>query len=315
MGTRINRDKKEAADFNYDPGVDDQVDTAHSWGDIPQGTDAGSLRGLSINALLDKALFPTIMASIKTLKSLRLQARIDNDYIEVGIPTTIRLEAQFNEGRIQNGDGTNGPTLVGPVSQHRFSGPGISSVVAKGGNTLQVNLSPNSDGNLRWLVEVDHLSGTGDYFNNKTSTPQNNLDSYRQADTMQDYSPYHFATLPYFYGLHSTKTPTANEIITLGTKVVKPSIGETLLHYNMGSTASPLWPWFALPASPVSSEEKFFWYDVNVAQNKSTIGAGELFEEPIDIDLNVNGQLRSYKLYLAGWDSSVGEIKVTKTQI
>ena len=54
------------------------------------------------------------------------------------------LTATFNRGKIENGDGSVGPDLVGPATNYKFEGTGITSPINQtNNNDLTVDLSTN----------------------------------------------------------------------------------------------------------------------------------------------------------------------------
>jgi hypothetical protein len=128
-------------------------------------------KGLTLVQALDTILFPTILASIQTAKSVALTVSGASGLQEIGQTISRTLTAAFNRGLITNGDNTTGPALVGAATEYTFTGTGISST-AQAGNTLAVSNTIVSGSN-NWAVTVAHDAGTGDYFDNKGNVGTN----------------------------------------------------------------------------------------------------------------------------------------------
>jgi hypothetical protein len=155
-------------------------------------------KGLTLVQALDTILFPTILASIQTAKSVVLTVSGASGIQEIGQTISRTLTAAFNRGLITNGDNTTGPALVGAATEYTFTGTGISST-AQAGNTLAVSNTIVSGSN-NWAVTVAHDAGTGDYFDNKGNVGTN-LDGSRVSGTATDSAsaPTITGIYPYFY--------------------------------------------------------------------------------------------------------------------
>ena len=208
---------------------------------------AGSWRAQTLSQALDEVLFPTILASILTPKSITLEVSGPAGELEIGTTHTRTLTATFNPGRIRNGDGTDGPELVGTGSfGFTFSGTGLPNTTQ--GNTLTLNNAAVVAGSNNWQVTRVHPEGTGTYTDNKGAAGTN-LDGSRAAGSVTDSvsSPSITGVFPYYY----IKSPIAftreqfTAAIAAGnanniagatlTKVVASSAGTITIPYNLSS--------------------------------------------------------------------------------
>ena len=214
-------------------------------------------KGLTLVQALDTILFPTILASIKTAKSVNLTISGSSGTLEVGQTISRTLTATFDRGAIFNGDGTtNANPLVGAATQYTFTGTGISST-AQAGNTLAVS-NVIADGSNNWAVTVNHDAGTGDYFDNKGNVGTN-LDASRVSGTATDSasSPTVTGVYPYFY-LKSASPISSSDMASAiaagtATKVVASSTGTLSIPYNMSAQ-------YLAVAYPASSTTKTVYY-------------------------------------------------------
>jgi hypothetical protein len=214
-------------------------------------------KGLTLVQALDTILFPTILASIKTAKSVNLTISGSSGTLEVGQTISRTLTATFDRGAIYNGDGTtNANPLVGAASLYTFTGTGISST-AQAGNTLAVS-NTIIDGSNNWAVTVAHDAGTGDYFDNKGNVGTN-LDGSRVSGTATDSAsaPTITGIYPYFY-LKSASPISSSDMASAiaagtATKVVGSSTGTLSIPYNMSAQ-------YLAVAYPASSTTKTVYY-------------------------------------------------------
>jgi hypothetical protein len=213
-------------------------------------------KGLTLVQALDTILFPTILASIQTAKSVALTVSGASGIQEIGQTISRTLTATFNRGLIQNGDNTTGPALVGAATEYTFTGTGISST-AQAGNTLAVSNTIVSGSN-NWAVTVAHDAGTGDYFDNKGNVGTN-LDGSRVSGTATDSAsaPTITGIYPYFY-LKSASPISASDMASAiaggtATKVVGSSTGTLSIPYNMSAQ-------YLAVAYPASSTTKTVYY-------------------------------------------------------
>jgi hypothetical protein len=207
--------------------------------------------------VLDTILFPTILASIKTAKSVNLTISGSSGTLEVGQTISRTLTATFDRGAIFNGDGTtNANPLVGAATQYTFTGTGISST-AQSGNTLAVS-NVIANGSNNWAVTVNHDAGTGDYFDNKGNVGTN-LDASRVSGTTTDSasSPTVTGVYPWFYLKSSSPITSADmaSAIAAGTatKVVAGSTGTLSVPYNVSAQ-------YLAVAYPAASTTKTVYY-------------------------------------------------------
>jgi hypothetical protein len=213
-------------------------------------------KGLTLVQALDTILFPTILASIQTAKSVALTVSGASGLQEIGQTISRTLTAAFNRGLITNGDNTTGPALVGAATEYTFTGTGISST-AQAGNTLAVSNTIVSGSN-NWAVTVAHDAGTGDYFDNKGNVGTN-LDGSRVSGTATDSAsaPTITGIYPYFY-LKSASPISASDMASAiaggtATKVVGSSTGTLSIPYNMSAQ-------YLAVAYPASSTTKTVYY-------------------------------------------------------
>jgi hypothetical protein len=213
-------------------------------------------KGLTLVQALDTILFPTILASIQTAKSVVLTVSGASGLQEIGQTISRTLTATFNRGLITNGDNTTGPALVGAATEYTFTGTGISST-AQAGNTLAVSNTIVSGSN-NWAVTVAHDAGTGDYFDNKGNVGTN-LDGSRVSGTATDSAsaPTITGIYPYFY-LKSASPISASDMASAiaggtATKVVGSSTGTLSIPYNMSAQ-------YLAVAYPASSTTKTVYY-------------------------------------------------------
>jgi hypothetical protein len=214
-------------------------------------------KGLTLVQALDTILFPTILASIQTAKSVVLTVSGASGLQEIGQTISRTLTASFNRGAISNGDGTtNANPLVGAATEYTFTGTGISST-AQAGNTLAVSNTIVSGSN-NWAVTVAHDAGTGDYFDNKGNVGTN-LDGSRVSGTATDSAsaPTITGIYPYFY-LKSASPISASDMASAiaggtATKVVGSSTGTLSIPYNMSAQ-------YLAVAYPASSTTKTVYY-------------------------------------------------------
>ena len=210
----------------------------------------------NIVQVLNEILFPTILASVASVKSTSVSVSGASGTLEVGSSVARTLTATFNRGTILNGTGSvNSNPLVGAATGYTFSGTGISATSQAGGTltfTAAVVLGSNS-----WAVTVAHEAGTGAYTDNK-GVAGTNLASSRVAGTSSaSSSPSVTGVYPYYY-LKSASPITAASMaaaIAAGTaiKVVGSSSGTLSIPY------SPSAQYFAV-AYPASSTTKSTYY-------------------------------------------------------
>ena len=159
----------------------------------------------NIVEVLDTILFPTLPATISTSASASLELSAGgNTNIEIGTTTNRTLTATLEQGQIQNGNGTAGPTLVGgPLSTNAyvFTGQGISSTTQTGA-TLVVSTAIVAGSN-QWSVDVYHGAGSGNYFDNKGNVGDN-LDSLRVEGTKTGSTTVITGKYKQFYGASAT---------------------------------------------------------------------------------------------------------------
>jgi len=222
----------------YNTTISDTVESV-AVGGVSAGTPASQLKVLNIVQVLDNILFPTILPSILTNKSVSLTISGSSGTREIGETIARTLTASFNRGAIRNGDGTtNANPLVGAATQYTFTGTGISST-AQTGSTLDIS-NVIVSGTNNWAVTVNHDAGTGDYFDNKGNVATN-LDASRVSGTTTDSasSPSVTGVYPYFY-LKSASPISSSDMASAiaggtATKVVASSTGTLAIPYNVSA--------------------------------------------------------------------------------
>ena len=220
----------------YNTTIGDSVQSIAVGGAPAQA--ASIWKSLTLVQALDTILFPTILASIQTNKSVTLTISGTSGTLEIGQTISRTLTATFNRGLIRNGDNSTGPALVGVATQYTFTGTGISST-AQTGNTLAVSNTIVSGSN-NWAVTVNHDAGTGDYFDNKGNVGTN-LDASRVSGTTTDSasSPSVTGVYPWFY-LKSSSPISSSDMASAiaagtATKVVASSTGTLAVPYNVSA--------------------------------------------------------------------------------
>lgn len=222
----------------YNTTIGDSVNSIAVGGAPAQA--ASIWKGLTLVQALDTILFPTILASILTNKSINLAVSGASGLQEIGQTISRILTATFNRGAIKNGDNTtNANSLVGASSEFTFSGTGITTPIQQAGNTLSISNTIVSGAN-NWAVTVAHDAGTGNYFDNKGNIGTN-LDASRVAASITDTTsaPTITGILPYFYHKSSSPISAADMVTAIenGTaiKVVGASTGTLAIPYNMSA--------------------------------------------------------------------------------
>lgn len=200
---------------------------------------AASWKAKNIVQVLDDILFPTILASVGTAKSVDLAVSGSSGTLEIGTSHSRTLTATFNQGTIRNGNGsTNSNPLVGTATSYTFTGTGISST-SQTGNQFTFNSTVQSGSNS-WGVVVAHEAGTGTYTDNK-GVSGTNLDSQRAAGSATDAtsSPAINGVHPYYYLKSTSPITTASMVAAIqngtATKVVSSSTGTLTIPWAMNA--------------------------------------------------------------------------------
>jgi len=195
----------------YNSTIADGVQSVTTGGAPPAA--ASVWKDKSIVEVLDTILFPTKLASISTPASAALTNSNTANKIEVGTLVTNNLTASLIRGQIENGDGTTGPELVGPATNYKFEGPGISSPINQTTNSLTVNTDIIS-GNNTWKVTITHSEGTGTYIDNKNNQGTN-LDEQRSAGNKEGYTATVTGAYKQFYGPSASLITSSAEVRSL----------------------------------------------------------------------------------------------------
>jgi hypothetical protein len=196
---------------------------------------ASAWKAKNIVQVLDDILFPTILASVGSAKSITLAVSGVSGVLEIGSSIARTLTATFGRGTILDGNGsTNANPLVGDATGYTFTGTGITSTTQPG-NTLTFTTAVVS-GTNNWAVTAAHAAGTGDYFDNK-GVSGTNLAASRASGTATDTTsaPTITGVHPYYY-LKSSSPISAAAMVTAiqngtATKVIADSTGTLTIPY------------------------------------------------------------------------------------
>lgn len=162
---------------------------------VPNGTTVADISGQTFSDFIDNYVFPTVYSTIGSNLSLVLGG-VSTSTVEVGTTISPTLTATFNQGDIDNGNGTSGPSLVGLPNLYTFTGPGISTSVEVVSSSLSEAITTSNSGysasdaafgTNRWNIVVDYDQGTGDYFDSKGNI-DTTLDASRVSGNTNDYS-------------------------------------------------------------------------------------------------------------------------------
>jgi hypothetical protein len=196
---------------------------------------ASSWKSKNLVQVLDDILFPTILASVGSAKSITLGVSGASGVLEVGSSIARTLTATFGRGTILDGNGsTNANPLVGDATGYTFTGTGITST-AQLGNTLTFTTAVVSGAN-NWAVTAAHAAGTGTYFDNK-GVAGTNLAASRASGTATDTTSAPTITGVHpFYHLKSSSPISASAMVAAiengtATKVVADSTGTLTIPY------------------------------------------------------------------------------------
>ena len=197
---------------------------------------ASAWKAKSLVQVLDDILFPTLLASVGSAKSINLAVSGASGTLEIGSSHSRTLTATFTRGTILDGNGsTNANPLVGAASTYTFTGTGISST-AQSGNELTFTAAVVS-GTNNWAVTSAHAAGTGSYFDNK-GVAGTNLDAQRAASTATDSTsaPAITGVHPYYYLKSASPISAADMVAAIqngtATKVVAASTGTLSIPYS-----------------------------------------------------------------------------------
>jgi len=197
--------------------------------------DASTWKSKNIVQVLDDILFPTLLATVGSAKSISLAVSGVSGTLEIGSEHNRTLTATFSRGTILNGNGSlNANPLVGAADGYTFTGTGISST-AQAGNELTFTASVVSGAN-NWAVTATHGAGSGTYTDNK-SVAGTNLNAQRVSGSATDSAsaPTITGVHPYYY-LKSSSPITASAMVQAiqngtATKVVASSTGTLAIPY------------------------------------------------------------------------------------
>jgi hypothetical protein len=196
---------------------------------------ASAWKSKNLVQVLDDILFPTILASVGSAKSITLAVSGASGVLEIGSSIARTLTATFGRGTILDGNGsTNANPLVGDATGYTFTGTGISSTTQPG-NALTFTTAVVSGAN-NWAVTAAHAAGTGDYFDNK-GVSGTNLAASRAAGTATDSTsaPTITGVHPYYFLKSSSPISAAAMVAAIengtATKVIADSTGTLTIPY------------------------------------------------------------------------------------
>lgn len=178
-----------AEDVLYQSGLSDSVAAPNTVGGISAGTTVGDLRDKSPTELWDTLMFPVVPAWIGTNISGSMSG-VSNATVEVGAIVTPSGTATFNPGQIKNGDGSNGPALVGDAISYEFKLPSGQSdpalpIIATGNSQLYSFSLAYAVvfGSNRWSCVIPYNAGSGNY-QDSAGNNASNLDGSRGAGSI-----------------------------------------------------------------------------------------------------------------------------------
>jgi len=227
------------ANLNYQSAIADAVVSTQVGGATPQP--ASTWKTLTLSQSLDTILFPTVPPFISTQKSATLTVSGATGVQEVGSSDVRTATATFNQGRITDGNGSLGPLLVGGAGIFFYTGPATTSTTGSFGSKAVVL------GSNQWSVIINHLVGSGAYFDNKGNA-STALDGSRSAGTVTASTTAFTGVYPWYH-LKSPVTFTAAQFaaaITAGnatnihasavlTKVIADASGTISIPYNVSN--------------------------------------------------------------------------------
>jgi hypothetical protein len=196
---------------------------------------ASAWKAKNLVQVLDDILFPTILASVGSAKSITLAVSGVSGVLEIGSSIARILTATFGRGTILDGNGsTNANPLVGDATGYTFTGTGITST-AQLGNTLAFTTAVVSGAN-NWAVTAAHAAGTGSYFDNK-GVSGTNLAASRASGTATDTTsaPTITGVHPFYHFRSSSPISAAAMVAAIqngtATKVIADSTGTLTIPY------------------------------------------------------------------------------------
>lgn len=136
------------------------------------GIPISQLIGLTFSQIIEN-FFPTVLASIQTNKSFSISGG-DSVTREVGSTVSQTINMTFNQGQINNGDGTVAGPVVGISNRATLQNPDLSTAedLIDQGNSVTLNSTPQPIlfGNNIWIITVTNEVGTTTYQDSKGGT-------------------------------------------------------------------------------------------------------------------------------------------------
>lgn len=162
-----------------------------NWWNNIQGLTISDFQGKNHTELNEFLYFPSINPWVGSNRSGSLGG-VSNQTVEVGTIFSPGVTASFSQGLIKNGDGSNGPALVGGATAYDFRIPSSASdqTYSVGVTNSQAHTFPNhvcSFGGNWWSCLINYSAGSGDYYTNK-GVLSNVLDGSRGSGSIIAYS-------------------------------------------------------------------------------------------------------------------------------
>lgn len=268
----------EIGELYYDPEVEDHITSSKEVGNIPIGTPAGILRGLTFTQMWDKALF----------------AAVPPTYLAPSLVLTGTGDKIIEVGSVIN------PTLSGIFTQND-AGLLISTILKKDGVTITSD-NPYTDVGLtspipkvfKYVQTVNYEEGeikTDSYGN---PYPEGHI----QAGSINSNSVNYEFIYPYFWGKTINPNISTDNIVA-GNKVIQKISNSITIDFN---TTSEEYFWFAVPASIPNFTH---WFVTSLNQGNIG-GSNDLFGPPGTVQLTTpNFTNINYKVYITNYSSEL----------
>jgi len=275
----------------FDPSVADGTTVVGTVGQIGEGTDVADLRGLPLNAVLEKILFGPELPVIGSSQSLTfsISSGAPTNF-EVGEQVIIGVEGQYNPGQINSGDATT-QDLKGAATNAEITAfdSAVTNVTPASDGSFSANLvvKLSSPGSRSASAQVTFDAGTDPYYN-ADSEEESNLDSFRSGGTISASTDLVTASYRVFYGQGASgSAPTSSaDIRALSSNLIGPT---GALQFNFNVVPSSEEVYIYIPAG-----EQFSAF--NVSNGSSNIGSA-FVKDQVNIQL-LDGGLVTYDRYV-----------------
>ena len=159
----------------FDSAMVDGSLTTQVLGGYPIGTDVAELKNLPLTTLLENAMFPSVSAYIGTPSSITMDSFLTLQVMEVGLLFNPTVTITFNQGRVTNGDESEGQVislgmqsylLLNPLGADSIRNNETGNINSSGPQTvLAYNLLRGSNA---WALSATcSPGGTPSYMTNK----------------------------------------------------------------------------------------------------------------------------------------------------